>query len=178
MGTVEFDAVESRQIAADRCCDERLDDLFHLGGRQRARPVLGIAGGRDGGCADELSGGTASRVVQLDDRHTALRADPRRQPGEARKMLVPEAPQLPLEPFTARLDVARTGHRHAEPARGAHRQPPLLVIGERPVGIALLIGQGRQHESVLHGRSVGEGDDVERCGHGRLLGAYRVVGDI
>ena len=57
-------------------------------------------------------------------------------------MLVAEATQLPRETLTARVDMARTRHRHAEPTLSAHRQPTLLVIGERPVGIALLIGEG------------------------------------
>ena len=160
---MDFDTVESRRIAPDRSRDERLDDLVHLCGRHRPRPGLGVIGGSKGGRTDELSRRAASRVMQLDDGHTAVRADTRSKSGEAREMVVAETPELSFEAQTARVDVAGARHGHTEPAGGAHREPPLLGSRERPVGIALLIGQRGQHESVLHGRSVGESDGIKRC---------------
>jgi len=159
---VEFDAIEPRLIASDCGRDERIDDLVHFGGRHPLRPRLGVISRSGRGCADEFTRCTAARVVQLDDRHAPLGANPRRQASEAREVLVAEATQLSRKALTARVDVTRTRDGHAEPTGRAHRQPTLLVIGERPVRIALLIGEGGQHESVLHGRPVAEGDSVER----------------
>jgi hypothetical protein len=172
---VQFDAVEPCRVAPFGRGDERFDDLVHLGERQSSRPGAGVIGGRDGRGADEVGRCPTSRVVQLDDRDAALRADPGRQAGEPRDVLVAEAAQLPREALTARLDVAGTGHGHTEPALGAHRQPALLVVGQRPVGVALLIRQGGQHESVLHGRPVDEGHRVKRVWHWRssTIAGYR-----
>ena len=64
------------------------------------------------------------------------------------------------------LDVGGAGHGEAEAALGPQGQPVELGVRQRPVRVALRVGERRQHEAVLHGGAVGEGQRREEVGQG------------
>ena len=55
--------------------------------------------------------------------------------------------------------------RQAEAALGAQRQPAELVIRQRAVGVALLVGERGEGEAVAGGGAAAEGDRRGERGH-------------
>ena len=60
--------------------------------------------------------------------------------------LFPERRVLPFQPALA------------ETALGPHVQPVPLVIAQRAIGVALLVGEGRKHKSVCHFKTMSKLD--------------------
>ena len=116
--------------------------------------------------ADELRRRPVARVVELGVGHRASGVEIRGEAGEAVEMLVAEDAELSGEALTNGLDVRRAGHGEPEAALGAHRQPAVLVVRQGAIGMALLVGERRQHEPIRHRRTVQEVDGFERRRHG------------
>ena len=69
-------------------------------------------------------------------------------------------------------EYAVAGEGHLAPmggkALGPQGQPAELVLGQRPVGVALQVGQRGQHEAVLERRAVGQRQRGEEVGQVEL----------
>ena len=55
------------------------------------------------------------------------------------------------------LNMGGTGHGRAKATNRPLGQPVIFIIRQGPIHMALQIGQGGQHEAVLHGWTMGEG---------------------
>ena len=49
-------------------------------------------------------------------------------------------------------------HGDSEPTLGPHRQPVVFLVRERAVRVALLVGEGREHKSVCHFKTMSKFD--------------------
>ena len=170
MRPMNLDAVKARLLGAPGRRDEIVAQLLHLGERQPARARLRIVG-RAHRRADQLLGRPVARVVQLHRRYRTRRADRIGQLRQPFQLRIVEHAKLPFEALSHRLDMRRRRHGDAESALGAHRQPVMLFVGQPAIGMALLVGQRRQHETVLHRRPALQRQRFKQVvnGHPRLL---------
>jgi hypothetical protein len=161
VGPVELDTVEPGLLAPHRGGHEVLDELLDLGRGHRPCIDVAVGAGGDRRFADEFGRGPSPGVVELDDGQAAGGFDAVCQPGEPGEMLVTEATELTGKPLADPLHMAGARHGEAEAALGSVGEPPELLVTEGAVEMALLVGQGRQHEPVGHRRTMGEADGVE-----------------
>jgi hypothetical protein len=159
---VEFDAVEARFLGSNGGGDEVGDDLLDLAGRHLSGSNVTVDTGSDGGLADEFTWSPTTSVVELDDGEAAVGLDAARESRESGKVVVTEAPELTRESLSDALDVAGTGHGETEATFGPVGQPGILFVAERPIGIALLVGERGQHEAIGHGRAMEECNGIKR----------------
>ena len=88
-------------------------------------------------------------MMQLHVCDAACGLDARCEPRQSGQVRVRPAAELAGKALSLRLDVRRAGQRGAETALRAQREPVVFVVGERAVGLALQVGERRQHEAIL-----------------------------
>jgi len=72
--------------------------------------------------------------------------------------------ELAGKALTNRLHVSSTRHGQSETALSSEGEPAMLIVRQRAVVMALLIGQWSQHEVVGQGSATGKGQRFEqRC---------------
>ena len=162
---VHLDAVETRPLAPRRRRGEVGDQLFDLAGGEGARTRAGVVERGD----RRLTRGRGVRpdaaVVQLYRRDRPGGAQAVGQPGQAGQVVVGRHPELAGPGQPRALHVGGRGDDQAESAAGAGGQPADLVVGERAVGVALGVGQGRQRETVAQGGPAAQGERFVERGH-------------
>ena len=104
--------------------------------------------------------GPHAGVMQLDHGDGVVSLDAGGQSLQPLGMLVPERAELAWKALPDGLDVRRAGHRKAETAACAHREPVIFIVGQSAVRVALEIRERCEHESILHVRSALEGERV------------------
>ena len=100
-------------------------------------------------------------MVQLHRGHRLGGAHLVGQPAEPRHVAVVADAQLALPRLPLGGDVRRARHHQPEAAAGPGHQPATLVVAERAVGVALLVGQRGHGQPVAPG---GSAEQVERGG--------------
>ena len=65
-------------------------------------------------------------------------------------MLITKYAQLPGEALAIWLHMGSGGHHQSKAARCAHFQPAMFLVRQDAVGMALLIGQRREHQPIGH----------------------------
>ncbi len=163
MGAMHFHTVKARGLGAPGRGDEVFTYLHDFIGRQRACAGFQVFRGAYR-CADDLRHGPASAMVKLQAGDGAARADAVCDAPKARQVRVAEGAELSRKPLAIRLDMRRAGEGEAEAAFSAHHQPAILVPGQRPVGMTLLVGQGGKHQPVGPGRSARQCERGEEVG--------------
>ena len=106
-------------------------------------------------------------MMQLQDGVRSVGAQGGREAGQTRKMPVIMGAKLAREALPAILHRGGASHGQAETTLGPHGEPAEFLVTERSVGMALLVGQRRKHEPVLHRRTVLEGQGFKQGGHER-----------
>ena len=176
VGAVQLHAVEAGAFGPHGGGDEVGDQLLHLGGGQRTGAGLGIVPGADGLLTGQRAVGPAARMLDLQRRTAATGVDAGGQARQPGQVVVRPHAQLAGKALAAALHMGGAGHGEGEAAAGAHRQPVVLRVGQRAIGIALPVGQRRQHEAVGHGRAAGEGEGVAQLGCWVGHGLHSVIG--
>ena len=166
---VDLHAVEAGRLGAPCRRDEVVAQPMHLVVRQRPRSELLVLGGTERRLPDQRLRGAHAGVVQLQNRDAVVLVEAGGQTREPFPVIVREAAELTGEAPPRGLDVGRAGHRRAEAAGRAHRQPAMLVVGERAVVVTLLVRHRGQHEAVLHRGAGREREAGEQVGHGTPL---------
>jgi hypothetical protein len=104
-------------------------------------------------------------VVELDGGDGACGADRCGEAGEAGEMGVGPDAELAGEGLAALLDMGRAGHGEGKAAPGAHGEPAEFVVGERAVGVALLVGEGGEQQPVRERRTPPEREGIGELWH-------------
>jgi len=162
---MKFDTVETGALRTHRSGHEVGHELLGLGRGERASTGFRIVRRAQRCLTDQILGRTMSGVVQLHDGQTVVGFDRRGEQRESGEVLVTEHAELPGETLTGALHVGGARHRETEPTLGAHHEPALLLVRQRAVGVTLHVGEWREHEPVLHTRTVRERDDIAERAH-------------
>ena len=170
MRPVQFDAVKSGTLAADRGLDEGRHQLFHLCLRQRSgrlfRALVVHVAGRNGLPAGD---GARSPKPTVEDLHEACRAagaQPVGQLGQARQLMVAPHAHFAFPALTAFVHVGG-GRRHdAETTLCTTQQPADFLVGKDAVVAGLFVGHRREDRAVAQRRTaLAKRERVEGMGH-------------
>jgi len=104
-------------------------------------------------------------MVQLHNGDAVMLFDQCGHAGQALDMVIRENAQLSRKTLAIGLHMGGGRHGGAKAALGPHFDPVEFHIGQRAILVALGIGQGRQHETVLHGGAAGKGHWLEQRWH-------------
>jgi hypothetical protein len=103
-------------------------------------------------------------MVKLHDCHAPGHLDVARQAGEPGDVRIIMNPQLAGKSDTNRLHGRGTRHRETKSAESPHGEPTVLFVGESPVGVALLVGQWRKHQTIRHRGTMWKSHRLEDTG--------------
>ncbi|MCJ7873846.1 hypothetical protein [Phaeobacter sp. J2-8] len=165
MRGVEFNTVEPRPVAPNGGCNEIIPQGFDSLKAHRLGAGLTIKGGRLQRPVDQVAGRAAATVEQLDRRMTAMLVNAGGQSGQTFQMLIPENAQLTGPGFADLLNICRTGYGKTKIAFCPFHQPPVFVIRQRAVLVALLVGQRGQHKAVFHSFTLFKGNRLVKIAH-------------
>ena len=120
----------------------------------------------DGLRADQVRRRAHAGMMQLHVCDAARGLDARCEPRQTGQVRVRPAAELAGKALSLRLHVRCAGQRGAEAALRAQREPVVFVVRERPVDVALQVGERRQHEAVLQAGAACHRNRVEQGSHG------------
>ena len=163
MGAVQFDALATRLLDAERGGDEVGDDLLDLrrGGLGEGCFALERRACRPGSAAVvRQRPGTA--VEELRKQRSTLCLRHRGEPAPALREAVVVGGELAGPGLPVSGDMGGGALHDAEAAVGPRREPALLVIRDHAVGMALQVGEGREPDAVGGRRPVAEAERREQ----------------
>jgi hypothetical protein len=100
--------------------------------------------------------GAKTAVEDLHETERAALAERRREAREPGQERVVVDAELPCPPLPVLRDVRRARLDDAESAARSHREPFVLVVRQRAVGVALPVGHRREPDAVLRADAVAE----------------------
>jgi hypothetical protein len=160
---VQLDTAEAGFLGALGGVGELTDQAREIGLGRLARG-RGRGRGERSFTRDGLVGAQAA-VEDLDDGNRAPRAELGGERGEAGELRIVEDAELTGPRLAIAGDVRGAGDQGAEARVRARLEPAPLVVAHRPVGVALLIGHGRQDQAVFGREARTEGERGVEIGH-------------
>ena len=154
--------------------DEIVPGLLDLGQRHGAGIGFRVCRRAQGLPADQRGRRAHAGMMKLQHCVRFLRAQGAGKPGKAGDMSVVMGAKLARKALTAILNRGRARHCQAKTALRPHGEPAKFVVAEHSVGMALLVGQRGQHETLeLSERNLNR-EQVEQIAKERLRLAAEV----